>query len=297
MLVLGGGGLTAESACRWRTAVMFFCTLLLIGAGARCPSAEDARRDVLLLYSNESFLPASEAVAHGFRRVLQATERDRPMLYSESLDAVRFPGAEHEAGFASFLSEKYAATQLDLVATIGPQALAFALERRSTLFPHAAIVFMGINEVRAKDLPPPNTTGVVSRFDPAKTVELALALQPDASHLAVVTGAADFDKEWEETARRELKPFESRLQIDYLSGLPLRHLLFAVSHLPPNSILLYLSVFQDGTGERFIPRDVAQKLAAAANAPVYSVYETLIDHGIVGGYVASFEAMGAEAAK
>jgi PAS domain S-box-containing protein len=288
---------------RLRMAGISLCALLLIGAGAGfvCAQEQPARetpKEVLLLYSNDSFLPAIESVARGFRTTLQAESQASPVLYAESLDAVRFPGPEHESGFAAFLQERYSATKLDLIAAMGPQALDFITRRRAALFPDAPIVFMGINESRLNEGPlPPNVTGVVSRFDSARTVELALALQPGLKHLAVITGAADFDKEWETTARRDLRPLEAALAIDYLAALPLKDLLQKVGQLPPNSAVLYLSVFQDGTGERFVPRDVAEKISLAANAPVYSVYDTMLGYGIVGGYITSFEEMGAEAAK
>jgi PAS domain-containing protein len=70
-----------------------------------------------------------------------------------------------------------------------------------------------------------------------------------------------------------------------------------LARLPKNTIVIYLTMFQDGTGERFIPRDLAQMISDAATAPVYGVYEPYVGRAVVGGYVESFEAIGREAAR
>jgi hypothetical protein len=70
-----------------------------------------------------------------------------------------------------------------------------------------------------------------------------------------------------------------------------------LAQLPPRTIVIYLTIFEDGTGELFVPRDLTADLSAAANAPVYGVYDTYLGRGIVGGYVESFEAIGREAAR
>jgi PAS domain S-box-containing protein len=77
----------------------------------------------------------------------------------------------------------------------------------------------------------------------------------------------------------------------------MKDLLLQVGRLPQRTIILFLSVFEDGAGDIFVPRDVAEKVAATASAPVYGVYETYLGRGIVGGYIESFEAMGAEAGR
>ena len=83
----------------------------------------------------------------------------------------------------------------------------------------------------------------------------------------------------------------------HLSGLPLPRLLEELARLPARTIVIYLTIFEDGSGELFIPRDLAATISAAASAPVYGVYEPYVGRGIVGGYVESFEAIGRETAR
>jgi PAS domain S-box-containing protein len=73
-------------------------------------------------------------------------------------------------------------------------------------------------------------------------------------------------------------------------------LLQKVAGLPSNSIVVYFTVLRDGAGAQFYARDVAKLISAAANAPVYGLYDTFLGHGIVGGYMSRFEDLGASAA-
>ena len=70
-----------------------------------------------------------------------------------------------------------------------------------------------------------------------------------------------------------------------------------VAALPPRTVLLVGSFLRDATGQRYITRDVVERVAAAASVPVYGVSETLVGTGIVGGRVVSFEAIGARTAE
>jgi PAS domain S-box-containing protein len=283
-------------------AAVVLCALVsllpLFDMGKSAAQEQAHRPAVLFLYSNESMMPASEAIVRGFREVFDAGVPDRRLLFSEYLNTTRFPGPEHEARMAAFLHDKYAGTRIDLVVVLGAQALKFQARHQDLLFPGASIVFVGVSDASLQGWSlPANATGVISRFDIVMTVDLALALQPDAENLVVITGASEFDRNWEQRARSKLASFEDGLRVTYLAGLPMPDLLRQVGQLPDNTMILFLSVQEDGSGGKFVSRDVADKIAAVANAPVYSVYDTYLGRGIVGGHIASLESMGAESAR
>jgi PAS domain S-box-containing protein len=271
--------------------------ILALGPWATNALGAEAKR-LLMLFSNDSLLPAGNTLGSSLARTLRADSPDRVDIFTEFLDAERFPEPAHEARMESLLREKYAATPIDLAVAVGPQALDFLGQRRASLFPEAPLIFAGISETSlAERGVPANSTGVVSRFDPVRTLELALRLQPAARQVVVVTGASTFDKRWDAVAREQLAPYADRLQMTYLSGLPLPLLLDRLAQLPPRTIVIYLTIFADGTGQLFTPRDVTADLSDAARAPVYGVYETYLGRGIVGGYMESFEAIGMETAR
>src|SRR3546814_7143634 len=65
--------------------------------------------------------------------------------------------------------------------------------------------------------------------------------------------------------------------------------------LPGRPALLYLTMFEGPEGTTYTTSDIAGRLSAIA--PVYSVYSTYLDHGIVGGHMDTFEAVGAAGAE
>ena len=70
-------------------------------------------------------------------------------------------------------------------------------------------------------------------------------------------------------------------------------LLERLKHLPAHSMVLYLSFFKDAQGLEFL--NIAEALpmiAGAANSPVFGIVDTQLGHGIVGGFVVSFEEQG-----
>jgi PAS domain S-box-containing protein len=277
----------------WVRLVSFAISMLLA-----ISSAAAEPKHVLMLFSNDSLLPADNAVSSSFRWSLQAESPDRVEIFTEFLNADRFPGPAHEARMESLLREKYGAIPIDLAIATGPQALYFLSQRRESLVPGTPLIFAAVSEASIKRLGLPlNSTGVMTRFDPVRTLELALRLQPDARQVVVVTGASTFDRRWDAVAREQLTPYADRLQMTHLSGLPLPRLLEELAQLPPSAIVIYLTIFEDGAGEHFVPRDLAAVLSDAASAPVYGVYEPYVGRGIVGGYVESFEAIGEEAAR
>ena len=290
----GRSGACVASQCSW------CCFAHPRGRPSRPDGAEAQepthRLQFLVLHSGDSLRLAGEEIMRGFNGAIQGGISNRPTVFTEYLDADRFPGPENQGRMLTFLQGKYATTHIDLVLAFGPSALKFLASNRPSLFPDVPIVFAGINEDRLRGLViPANTSGVISRFDPAATVDLALALQPNATGLVVISGAAAFDREWEQIARAKLKPFESRLIVRYLSGLPMKELLLQVSQQPRSSIILFLTILEDGGGEKFVSRDAVDMVTSAASAPVYGVYDTYIGRGIVGSYTPTFEDTGAEA--
>jgi len=273
-------------------AIAIFCFLFLaVGQPASAPEPAQASehwRNVLVLSSTQPELPSSQAMVVGLESVLKKNSDIH--VYYEFLDSMRFPGETYRQQNEDYLRAKYAGTRFHAAIAIGTEALNFLISRDTQLVPPSDVIFGGISEKRV----PPNSgvSGVASHFDIVKTLGLMEKLQPNLKHVVVVTGAAPFDRQWEVTARKKYARFSGKYQFSYLAAFPMTELLSRLATLPKDSAVLYLSVFQDGDGVRYTSRDVADKIFSVTKAPVYSVYDTLIGRGIVGGYMDTFEAVG-----
>jgi PAS domain S-box-containing protein len=66
--------------------------------------------------------------------------------------------------------------------------------------------------------------------------------------------------------------------------------------LAPETIIVFVTDFDDTTGEPLSPAQVVEALSRVASAPIYGPSDTYLGRGVVGGYMDSFELMGASAA-
>jgi signal transduction histidine kinase len=123
----------------------------------------------------------------------------------------------------------------------------------------------------------------------SRTIALATKLQPDATNIFVVSGASDNDRFYENIVRTQSEAFTGTLAFTYLSGLPMPDLEQKLRTLPPQSFVYHLLVTHDGAGRNYPPLETLDRVAAAANVPLYSFVELWLDHGLVGGSLISLE--------
>ena len=171
--------------------------------------------------------------------------------------------------------------------TASGQALDFVKANRDELFAGVPVVFHRVSNMesapRPTEVPEPLSTGVTSHMDLARTLTLVTQLQPNTKRVFVVSGSSAFDKGYEDMARAQFRAFEGRFEFTYWSGLPMKELLERVVDLPPDSILYPLMITQDGSGQRYLPHDQIERIATAANVPVYAWTLAQMDRGVVGG--------------
>jgi signal transduction histidine kinase len=261
----------------WLLCFVIAACSLAPGAGAETAAGQ---KQVLVLYATRR--DAQIAVV-GDRELPKALENGLHQnldYYSEFIDRARFPQAEYQDGFRDFLRVKYEGKRFDLVIAVGEVPLAFVESSRETLFPDTPVVFYANSTSPRR---PANATGVAADLDLAGTLDLIAALQPEVQRVFVVSGAAEGSNSLATAARAQLKRFQRRFEIVYLSALSTEVLETRLSSLPARSAVYYLVVDQDRTGANFHPLEYVDRVVAASNAPVYCWVDSALGHGIVGG--------------
>ena len=261
---------------------------------ATSPAQAATARNVLVLYSYGRLVPGiiecDRGLTEGF-----ATRPDLAVVASaEFLDNPRFTGEAYESAFVNYLREKYAAHPPEVIIAGADEALDFMLRHRAALFAQVPIVHLAVSSTTLQSLSPlpPNVVGTPLVFDVVSTVEQALRWHPAADRLVIVTGAGPWDRVWEARLRDQSAGLPHGLAIDFLTGLPIAGLQQRLRDLPADSIVFTPGFFLDGDGREFVPRDATQLIAAASSAPVFGPFSTAIGTGVVGGRMASYEAMG-----
>jgi signal transduction histidine kinase len=243
-----------------------------------------AQKDVLVIYSTRRDAQIVLVGERELPRILDQGLTEGNDYYSEYIDQARFPDPQYQAGFRDFLRLKYRDHRFNVVIAINDLALQFVALNRSELFPDTPIVFFASDPLTRRAA---NSTGVIAQLNLRGSLELAMTLQPDVQHVYVVSGADRADRIYEQRAREQFAKFEPHLQFTYLTGRRTRELESQLSSLPPRSIVYYVLVNSDEAGEHFHPLEYLDRIAAIANAPIYSWVDSAMSHGIVGGSLKS----------
>ena len=238
------------------------------------------RRQIVVLNSTRLDDQFSVTWARELPKLLGEGRPEGVDFYAEFFDFVRYGRPEHERAYLDLLHLKYGKGRVDLVIAIGALAIDFIRRHRNALFPATPVVSYSLLPVEGRLA---NSTALYNPIHYGRSLDLALALQPDLTHVYVVSGASANDKRYESQARAEFRAFEPRLTFTYLSGLAMRDLEQQLRVLPPHSAVYYVVIREDGAGERFQTMNALARIASVANAPTYSWADSAIQTGIVGG--------------
>ena len=274
-----------------------WASLALTIAGSLPVSAETRR--VVLLFDERVELPGMSRLDAEFVRTLQANSTDPVEVYRDQMDLSRFGSDTYKSSLRDFLRIKYADKKIDVAVAVMAPAFEFLSSYGNLIFPGTPIVFCGLERKQLADRPlPPNWFGVLIKRELAPTLDIALRIHPKTRGIIVVSGTSEFDKTISAEARNAFRPYQNRLAFNYLSDLPFQSLLQMLSRLPPDNIVFFTSLFQDGSGKSFTPYEALEHISAAASVPAYaSGAEQYLGRGIVGGLLFSFASHGADTAK
>jgi PAS domain S-box-containing protein len=243
-------------------------------------------------------LPGNAIIDRNIQETFRSSSPDRIEYYSENMDLDRFTGDPYHQHLLDFYRQKYANRRFDLIMVVVVSGLSHLLKDIKELFPGTPIVVATLDRkaVEGQNLGP-DVTGVLAKFDFKKGLGIALSLQPNTWRVVVVGGAASSDQVFIAEARQEFREYEDRVEISYLTGLPMKDLQAAVSRLPEHTIIYFVSMFQDGAGNSYDNPEALRLFAPSANAPIYGIADSLLGHGIIGGHLLSYKAIGVKAAE
>gem|GEM_PF-725779 len=273
--------------------MMFSLALLLLTTQGVFSQSTDNQKSVLVIHTFRRDGMVAATAEKTFQEVLSAELGGQLDYYSESIDVARFPGLDYQASLFHFLKDKYKTKSFEVVIATSKSSNEFVKRYRSELFPKAAMVFVG----QPGFVPGPDSAAVNVSVNTKGTLALALALQPKTKQVFVVSGSAETDRFYADLIKQQCNEFNGRVEMNYLTGLPMSELLSRLATLPTNSIIYYSLLTEDPNGGRYVPTEALNKIAAVANSPIYSWYDSALNHGVVGGDLYSVERVTREAAQ
>ena len=279
-------------------AISIFLTAMFLAVNPSVGFAQEppsTPKSILLLYHYGRETAGVALLDRGFEEVLRSAPPFTIELNREVLENYRFPGEAHTKMMRNYLKEKYSGRKIDVVVAHTDTALKFFLQYRDELFPGVPVVYI-ISKRPEPGQEPALSTGVWAGPNIRETLELALQLQPTTTQVFLISGSAD-NQAVEVETQQQLKQFEGRVRLNYISGRPIDEVIATVKTLPPNSIIIFQRLNQGGGGRGITPREAAALISQAANAPVYSTLDANVGEGVVGGMVMTHDDMGRRAAR
>lgn len=275
----------------WKLVYLFFFSLLF-PQGPVAAQVKEVRR-VLIIYELGLSSPGVELVDQGIRTALENSPYQIE-LYREYLETTLFPAPAMQEEIRQGYIKKYSNRKPDLIIAAGPTPLRFLATSHGRYFTGVPIVFCGTSKYQA-DYPQLDSdfTGVWETYEPAKTLDAALQIEPKAKQVVVISGTTTLDRHLEGVVKQNLLGYSSKLDITYLSDLTMPQILEKVGHLPDHTIVIIPDFAKDAAGKTFIGSTQASPMIVqAANAPVFSFADVDLGHGEVGGFVSSFKKEG-----
>ncbi|MGE0132309.1 MAG: ABC transporter substrate binding protein [Blastocatellales bacterium] len=266
-------------------------------SGARAAEEAAKPKGVLAIYWRGKDSPTSVTLDKSIQKAFQSAPAGSIEYYAEYLDESRFPGESQSLLFRDYLRQKYAGDKIDALIALSSASLNFLLKYRNELFPNIPIVFHASSRAQLSKQAEAGLTGVLVDGAFRNTLDLALKLHPDTEQALIITATPEHDGKLEAEIRQELKEFESRVALTYLTDSPLDKLIARVKGAPARSIILFVRYSQDDLGRSLDSHNVLTLVAGSSRVPVYTAAGSLLGRGSVGGHAANLEDCGTRAAE
>jgi hypothetical protein len=256
-----------------------------------------APKNVLILHSYHAELPWTRAIGEAMQAVFSAD----PMpiaIHTEFMDTKRIFEAAYLAHLFHLYTYKYAHKQIDIVLTSDDHAFNFITAHRETLFPEVPVVFCGVNNLDPSKIDPHATiTGVVEAIDIKSNLALARRLHPKAKRIIAIGDQTVSGRANRQLFEKALSETPDPLSVEIWDRVSMADLKQRLAGLSDDTILFWLHFTYDAAGNFFSFEESAEQISAAGVAPLYSFWDFLLGHGIVGGNLISGQAQGEAAAR
>jgi len=276
-----------------RAAALLPALLLAIQCLAWAQAQPDInKRKILYLNSYHNGYAWSDQILQGLREALDKSTLPYD-LQIEYMDSKRFYGTSMNNTLATLYREKYKGTSFDVLIASDDNAYQFLLEQQENIFPGTPVVFCGVNDYDPSAIKGrTNFTGVVETTDIEANFQLAHRLSPEITRVIVVadlslTGQA-IRKQVQRAAVRSSKLFA----FEYWDVLTLPELLARTDKLTQTDMIFLIPIYLGTDNQVFSVEEVCEIVSKRSSVPIYSAWQFMLGHGIVGGKLHSGQGEG-----
>lgn len=267
--------------------------LAVFGVGA----VHAAPKRVLILHSFGRDFAPFDTMSATFRTELARQSPEPVEFYEASIETARFSAVGNDDQLMGYLRTLFAERQLDLIFAVAEPAMFFCVRHRAEFFPETPLLAHVDHRQTPVVLAATNATINPVYIKIPVLAENILQVLPNTTNIVMVLGASPFERVWTDLCRAGFAGFTNRVTFSYVNDLPMDKIRERVETLPPNSAVLYAMLAMDAAGVPYEQEKALASLRAAANAPVFGVFESQLGQGIVGGPLLSLEDSARQAAQ
>lgn len=272
--------------------IVLAALLLVPGLTSAEPVAQ-----VFVLHSYSQEYPWTQSQHNGFMQALADDPLGKVTVSTEYLDTKRRSYDETYANdLARHLRLKYSGYKPSAIYVTDDNALLFARDHLSGIFPGVPVFFSGINDYDVLGtLDPARFTGVFELKEVAPNLRWLLSVDKNANDLVFVGDGSNTYQAVEIEARKEMAP--SGLRASFISETRLDRALERLRSLPGKYLFLTtVGGMTDADGQVLPLRDIIRSFAKTGHL-VVSMEDGYVMEGVLGGWVTSGRNQGAGAAR
>ena len=261
-----------------------------------CFVSAEPLTQIFVMHSYSQEYPWTQSQHKGFIQAITEDVKVNASFCVEYLDTKRHPYEENYAReFENHLQIKYKDFKPKAIYVTDDDALLFARDHLSHVFPGVPVFFSGINnyDIRSS-IDSSFYTGVFELKDVAPNLKWLLSMDKAANDLVFIGDGSNTYKAIESDARKELDSFKLRTTFIVQKRLDL--VLSQLHSLPGRYVFLTtLGGMVDAKGEVLSLRDIMKSLVQTGRV-IISMEDGYIKEGVLGGYVTSGYNQGQSAA-
>lgn len=283
---------------RLALALLVLSALLAFSTLSFASESGETKR-VLILYSfkyglsGNQLMDANKVTGSAIQAAMEEEMAHGIAFYSEHMDISALPENRYFEELRDRYRNIYDGQPIDLIIAVNYRALNFLNNHGEELWPKTPILFSGVEKGRQEQLKQlsPNVTGLFADARFGDMLDTIFKIHPDTQQITVIAGTSETERFMETRVHQAFREYVGRATFTSLSNLGFDAILSRLADLPPKSIVLFLTLFQDGEGKA-PPVNALPLISRASNVPVYGLFDVYVGHGIVGGSVYSVENWG-----
>jgi len=227
------------------------------------------------------------------------SEANKSILFSvEYLDSKRTSYNKDYADFyADYLKKKYINYRPKFIYVTDDNALNFAIDHLSQIFPETSVIFSGVNDYKhLVSLDFNQFTGVFEKKEISPNIELLDSIDSNIREILVVGDDSNTFKHIKQEIQQQLKK-QSDISAHYIASNKIEVLVKELHNYNQKYLFLTtIGAITNESGNRLSLKETIKLISSAGDFIIVSMEDAYLFEGVLGGYVTSAKQQGKIAA-